>query len=129
MTISIPTHKENGKNLGNAKEMVKCMSVVVNCKDRGLKELITVRWYMGRSNSSLVVYCTIWLHDTVHHNSGHGKAGGGGYCKIGASFDAALKSAGIISSKEIYGECAVSPCLENIAQYLGYEDSIVINHG
>lgn len=131
MTIKIETNKENGKNLGNQKETVRCVSVVANCRDKGLKEIIKARWYMGRSNSASTIYCTIWLHGGNYYNSGHGNATGGGYCKESASFQSALDSAGIKTSKSTYGRGmeSVFDCLQDIASFLGYDNTIVVNHG
>ena len=131
MTIKIKTNIENGKNLGNKKETVRCVSVVATCPNSGLKEIIKARWYMGRSNSASTIYCTIWLHGGYYYNSGHGKATGAGYCKESAAFQAALDSAGIQTSKSTYGRGmeSVFDCLQDIGSFLGYENSIIVNHG
>lgn len=61
-----------------------------------ISEVITARFYMGRSAQSSVVYCCLWVSGKC---SGSGQAGGYGYHKESAALDAAIKSAGI----ELYG--------------------------
>lgn len=68
---------------------------VTGYKNGELTELITARWYMGRSSQASVVYCCVWVHGKPFWMSGKGQAGGYGYHKYSAAFAAALSSAGI----------------------------------
>ena len=73
--------KRNGRNLHDTKEMVRAFSYVKNDE-----EIITVRWYMGRSSKSSVVYCSIWINASDIYFSGTGKAGGYGYGDCSPAF-------------------------------------------
>jgi hypothetical protein len=60
-----------------------------------IKELVTVRWYMGGSSSASTVYCCLWVHGKEYWISGKGQAGGYGYHKSSAALQDAITSAGI----------------------------------
>lgn len=90
-TFTVADDPRNGKNYGGQKEMTEYLEAVTS---RG-ENPVTVRWYMGRSQSASVVYCTIWIHGQGFYRSGSGKAGGHGYCKVSAAFAEALESAGL----------------------------------
>lgn len=82
----------NGKNYGGEKELIAYLE---GCTADGGNPL-TVRWYMGRSRRASVVYCTVWYSSVGGvYLSGSGRAGGFGYCKKSAAFDAALGAAGL----------------------------------
>ena len=115
----------NGQNLSYKKEMVRAFSYVKNDK-----EIITVRWYMGRSSASSVVYCSIWVAVPDIYFSGTGKAGGYGYDKYSASFENACESAGIsiLPSISGVGESAVREVLSEIGRMLGYPNGLIVCH-
>jgi len=77
------------------KEITNTLNVYTVVKGE-IKEVITARFYMGRSASASVVYCCLWINNVC---SGKGNAGGYGYHKESAALQAALTSAGI----ELYG--------------------------
>jgi hypothetical protein len=79
----------------NNKETVNTLQVVTIVKGE-IKEVITARFYMGRSSQASVVYCCLWVGGVC---SGKGNAGGYGYHKESAALDEAITSAGI----ELYG--------------------------
>ena len=122
----------NGRNWADTKEVVRRWSVVVAGERFPykrdlrsfpfLREPITVRWYMGRSSSASVVYCSVWVRGVDHEWSGHGKAGGFGYDKYSASFEDALSGAGIKLSSSIHGagDMAVRGVLKDVIQAIGY---------
>lgn len=115
----------NGQNLSYKKEMVRAYSYVKN--DR---EIIVVRWYMGRSSTSSVVYCSIWVYVSDVYFSGTGRAGGCGYDKYSASFEDACESAGISISPSIsgVGESAIKEVLSEIGRILGYPNGLIVCH-
>ena len=69
---------------------------VLTVKKGEISEIITARFYMGRSAQASVVYCCLWVPGKC---SGYGTAGGYGYHKESAALQAAINSAGI----ELYG--------------------------
>ncbi len=115
----------NGQNLSYKKEMVRAFSYVKNDK-----EIITVRWYMGRSSKSSVIYCSLWINASDIYFSGMGKAGGYGYDKYSASFENACESAGISISPSIsgVGESAIKEVLSEIGRILGYPNGLIVCH-
>lgn len=77
------------------KETTNTLTVCAVVKGE-IKEVITARFYMGRSASASVVYCCLWINNVA---SGKGNAGGYGYHKESAALQYAITSAGI----ELYG--------------------------
>jgi len=69
---------------------------VLTVKKGDINEVITARFYMGRSAQASVVYCCLWVSGKC---SGYGTASGYGYHKESAALAAAITSAGI----ELYG--------------------------
>ena len=126
MKATIKELENNGKNYGCKKELIKTENVVSNT----LKELITVRCYMGRSANASVVYASIWVHGPEHFTSGTGKAGGYGYHKSSAAIGDAIKSAGIELSKDIegVGDSAVIEALGAIAEAMGYNKFLILEN-
>ncbi len=94
--------KHNAKNLGGEKETTDTWTLVAQTS-QGLRGIVTVRCYMGRSAQASVVYASIWVRAGEYYASGHGKAGGYGYCKASAAVDEAIRSAGITLSRSIAG--------------------------
>lgn len=76
------------------KEMVSAYSLITLHEGK-LREAITVRVYMGRSNSASVVYACVWIHGPNKHISGRGQAGGYGYHKESQAIADAFSSAGV----------------------------------
>lgn len=118
------------------KEIVK-KAHLIGLKGDKLQELAKIVWTMGRSSSASVVYCNAWFWgDDVMNGSGRGNAGGGGYCKISASFAEAVDNAGFDiwqdETKQRYlytsgsGESAVRGVLEQYARQCGVNIFIVI---
>jgi hypothetical protein len=121
--------KQNGKNLGSSKEMVDTWNLVVDL-DGELISPITVRCYMGRSSSASVVYASVWIGDRTLHTSGHGQAGGYGYCKVSAAIDNAFRSAGVELNKSIsgVGTRAVESAIVAIGKYLFGKRKMILIH-
>ena len=87
--------QENAKRPDN-KELVSAFSLVVRLPSGELREVITVKCYMGRSASASVVHAVMWVKCADGHwTSGSGSAGGYGYHKESAAIADAIKSAGI----------------------------------
>jgi hypothetical protein len=138
------TPRENGHNYGREKELTSCYSLIGSRKGLGdgwqgkpnMAELITVRTYMGRSNSASVVYASVWCHfpnDTGTpgcYAAGHGSAGGYGYHKSSAAIHSALRDAGFKFKREIagVGESAVRDALTAIARHFGYRKTLIVEH-
>ena len=120
----------NAKNLGGKKELIMALSLVVNAKDR-LREAVTVRFYMGRSAQTSVIYCSIWAWGNGVNISGYGSAGGGGYCKKSAALARAMESAGIDLSEPI-GGCGMAvarEAIEAVGRALGFGGrSLIVDH-
>jgi len=114
MKFTFGTLQSNAINLGDKKETIKTRNLIA-FKDGKFIELITARWYMGRSSSAMQVDCSVWFHSALMEQShaqwtdcsGRGKASGGGYCKQSAAFADAMLSAGIKCDADISG-CGMS---------------------
>jgi len=92
---SIVKKVENAKRPDN-KELVSAYSLVVRLPSGELREVITVKCYMGRSASASVIHAVMWVKCADGHwTSGSGHAGGYGYHKESAAIADAIKSAGI----------------------------------
>jgi len=86
---------ENARRPDN-KELVSAYSLVVRMPSGELREVITVKCYMGRSASASVVHAVLWVKCADGHwTSGSGSAGGWGYHKESAAIASAISSAGI----------------------------------
>lgn len=86
---------ENARRPDN-KELVSAYSLVVRLPSGELREVVTVKCYMGHSASASVVYAVLWVRCADGHwTSGSGSAGGYGYHKESAAIASAISSAGI----------------------------------
>ena len=92
ITATIKAGILNGRNLTPKMEIVAGKSLVALTPEGETREIVNVRWYMGRSRTASVVHCTIWTPE----NSGTGNAGGYGYDKESAALAEACENAGII---------------------------------
>jgi len=124
----------NGTNYGQIKETIATVDLIGFKRRDGLQELVSARFYRGRSRNASQVFCTVWIHG---RSSGTGKAGGYGYCKKSAAFAAALEQAGIIltddKGKPAYisgtGMTAVHQALKAIGRALGYRKVHLVCNG
>lgn len=96
--------QENARNYSNEKELVSHWSVIGKIKGE-LREVVTVKCYMGRSTNASTVYASLWVHVAGFYCSGKGSAGGYGYHKESAAVGEAIASAGI----ELYGKACGIP--------------------
>jgi hypothetical protein len=121
MKATIENQAQNAINYGYKKELTRALSVVALQGNGSPTEVITARWYMGRSSDASTVLCSIWIHGAGVYTSGHGKAGGGGYDKYSAAFADALNSAGVVLSENIagVGNSAIERACEAIVKTLG----------
>ena len=126
MKAIIKENVSNAVNYGDKKELIKTFNVVTD----GLKEVITVRCYMGRSASASTVYASIWVNAPDIHTSGKGKAGGYGYHKASAAVADAISSAGITLDTNIsgVGNSAIRDALTAIANALGFERVLIVEN-
>jgi len=117
-------YARNAVNCYGKKELMKSEKLTAfEKKTNTFHTVLDARWYMGRSSSASVLYCSVWI--TLRNGrsiSGHGSAGGGGYDKYSAAFDDAVTSAGIIleSSVHGYGEGPMHIAMTAIAKAAGY---------
>jgi hypothetical protein len=114
----------NARNYADTKEKVASLVVSVPGEDGRFAHPVEARWYIGRSKSASVVYCSVWLRSAGGPCwSGRGTAGGGGYHKESAAFEDACRSAGVTFTKEVggVGESAVREAALALAKALGYE--------
>jgi hypothetical protein len=126
MKAIIKENVSNAVNYGDKKELTKTFNVVTD----GLKEVITVRCYMGRSANASTVYASVWINTSEVHTSGKGKAGGYGYHKESAAIAAAIESAGISLDTDIsgVGDGAIKEALSAIANALGFERVLIVEN-
>ncbi len=64
---------------------------------------VRAHFFMGRSNNSSVVYCSVSISTNDLSTHGHGQANGYGYDKYSAALDSALRSANVQLSRSISG--------------------------
>lgn len=83
----------NAVNYSGEKEKISSYTVVGK-RNGSLSAIVEARFYMGRSRSASVVYCSLWVQGE-NYCSGSGKAGGYGYHKESAALQSAISSAGI----------------------------------
>ena len=135
-TAKLGPEVQHGKNLGGEKELVSAYSLIVNTKT-GPREIVTARFYMGRSNSASLVHCSVWISGPGFYTSGHGTAGGGGYDKQSAAFASALSDANVElfgpDKKRAYiggvGESAIREALDAIARAMGFNGkNLLVTH-
>lgn len=125
-------HPTNAKQPDN-KRLIHAVSVIGR-DDKGMKEVVCARFWMGLSSSSTVVQCCVWVYPHGHCMSGRGEAGGGGYCKKSSALDCALQSAGIrVASREspswqLAGSGCIREACEAVAAALGYTEIYTVNH-
>ena len=126
MKATIGKQVSNAINYGDKKELTKTFNVVTD----GLKEVITVRCYMGRSANASTVYASVWINTSEVHTSGKGKAGGYGYHKASAAIGDAINSAGIALDTDIsgVGNSAILDALTAIANALGFERVLIVEN-
>lgn len=133
LIATIPSYndsKNNAKNLGSNKETVDRYIAIAKLKtapDGDFMTVIDARFYMGRSASASVVYCSVWINCYGYSTSGHGSASGYGYDKTSSALAHALDSAGVILNRSINGSGQTREALEAITEALGYKDFTVIN--
>lgn len=129
MHAIIKNQGSNAINYGNKKETVSAYSAV-GVIDGQLREVVTVRCYMGRSANASVIYASIWVHAPNIYTSGKGNAGGYGYCKESAAIGEAITSAGIELSAPIDGRGGVIKAMEAIAFACGAQGEVlIVSHG
>ena len=126
MKATIGKQVSSAVNYGDKKELIKTFNLITD----ELKEIITVRCYMGRSASASTVYASIWINSPGYHSSGKGKASGYGYHKGSAAIGAAIESAGIGLSKDIsgVGNGAIHEALGAIAEAMGYNKFLIVEN-
>lgn len=130
--------QSNAINQGQKKETITNRTLIA-FKDGKFIELITARWYMGRSSSATQIDCSVWFHSAIMEKShaqwtdcsGRGKAGGGGYCKQSAAFEEAMNSAGIKCDHGISGRgmSVVEDAMIALAKQQGFEVVHIVRGG
>ena len=139
LTAKLTQERQNAVNRSHNKEIISTYNAVVSTKN-GLKDVVNIRSYMGRSNMASVVYSSIWVNGKNFWTSGAGSAGGCGYHKESAAIDEAIQSAGIElfgnlfesgnTKKRTYihgvGETAIIKAIEAIVKACGYKGKCLI---
>ena len=119
-----PTTPTNARNLSDKKETTDHAYAVTTAA-----EPVCVRWFMSRRSDANIVHCSIWIRTKAGgYFSGYGVAGGYGYCKRSAAFDAAVRSAGVKLSENVagVGEAAVREAMRAIARACGYPKTNIV---
>ena len=104
----------------DAKECIEQLKLVA-VTEYGLRCLITLRFYMGKSPSASVVYAVLELHElgpkVPEQRTASGRAGGGGYHKKSAAASEAFVNAGVLLSKGIdsVGDGAIREAMRAVA--------------
>lgn len=128
-TAKLPAENiETARSYGSEKETHNIMHVIAATRD-GMRQIITCRFYSGRSRGSSVHYCSVWFTGKAsRYGSGTGKAGGWGYHKDSAALDAALRAAGVELGYSIsgVGDSAMRDALRALAAALGYRKAIIV---
>lgn len=121
------SEKRNAINYGGDKELIRSLNAVVSHKGK-LKEVVTLRFYMGRSRNAQTVYASVWVSGKCFYASGTGKASGWGYCKRSASASEAFKSAGITFDSPVGGRgmSVVHEAIGETVRALGYRGQLLI---
>ena len=117
----------NARNWGGDKEMIKALSAVVMTKGT-LREVVTLRLYMGRSKNAETVLASVWVIGNGTHKGGTGNAGGWGYCKRSAAASQAFRSAGIAFDEPVDGRgmSVVREAMEATVRAMGYRGQVLI---
>lgn len=95
----------NARNYHGEKELIRGIKLIDKKTER---VIVDARWYMGKSASASVVYCSMWcmgrgVYEAAHSTSGKGTADGYGYHKASAALASAITSAGITLYGSPYG--------------------------
>jgi hypothetical protein len=146
VTLPAVTNVSNGKNFKGDKPLWHSLKLLVlptalQIKKNSLyfrddtpkvTELAELCVWGPASRSGSRVYATIWVHANGCHVSGHGTAGGYGYCKASAACGEALRSAGFILERRVdgVGMSAVEDALIEIGIAFGYRrKQLYVVHG
>jgi hypothetical protein len=118
----------NARNYEGEKRTVNRLRFVSAGK---METVVDARWWMGRSTSASVVYCSVWVSPPVTSEypavSGRGTAGGSGYHKESAALEDAFTSAGV-TFEQYFGGCgdsAMQKAIEAAAAFLGVEGRVI----
>lgn len=130
--ITPPQHTHSNAKNYSTKELITVWSVVAHDPadhNAPLKEIISTRWYTGKSNQASTVYCNLYLYADCRNN-GTGKAGGYGYDKQSAALQDAIESAGVKLDTAIdgRGSSASREALEAIAVDMGYKTFLIVEN-
>lgn len=144
----LPTTEHHNASQPRNREIV-CNWTATTIYKGKIVQPITLRMWMGRSNSANRVEACIWISSRAKHTgprdvdaSGKGQASGYGYCKMSAAADDAINSAGVeLSRIDSNGEkrkrvsvggtgmSEVKAALVAICRAMGYRGEItVIGH-
>ena len=120
---------EKAKNMKPEKELVSALSCIGE-KNGVMKEVVIIRWYMGRSKSCSTVYCSFWVADSEGWISNSDRGSGGNYHKESATLASAYHKAQIRFDEAIdgRGDFAAHESATAIAQALGYKNTLIVKH-
>lgn len=96
-----------------------------------LDTIVEARWWMGKSASASVVYCSVWVYPPLAtgapSTSGRGSAGGCGYHKESAALEDAFASAGVKFEAHFNGagEAAMVRAIATVGAFFGVEGKVI----
>lgn len=116
----------------NAKECVNRMELIA-FKDESFHQLAKIKWYMGRSKNSSVVYCKTWLSGQLIPSEvkifgvlGIGESEASGF-KENSSFSNAFKNAGFTTDFDFtaYSFRGIEHFLHELANQSGFDKTYI----
>jgi hypothetical protein len=109
--------QNNAVNHSGKKELIDSINIIGKLNGQ-LRTIVTARFYMGKSASASVVYCSLWVNAGENSTSGKGSAGGYGYHKESQALQYAIESAGISLWGSAYSdENGLLPCWVNNPEF------------
>ena len=127
------TENDNGKNNGQKMETISTYKVIDKKTEH---EIILIRVYIGRSRNAETVKASVWI-DGIKENkrpsdwsqwgsiSGHGSAGGWGYCKESTAVCDAFASAGVQFFGSLSSYMDKKPDMKKQVYFGGYGTSFI----
>ena len=128
-TLTKTREDSTTKNYRGDKELINSICAVIPYMGTmRSQKIVRADFYMSRSSSASVVYCTVWINGNGYHVSGSGRAGGHGYHKESAALNDALFNCGIDLYEDITGrgDAAMKDAIEAVVIALGFENDALI---
>lgn len=125
---NIKASTNNVKYAYEKKELISGFSLL-GLRKNTTRDLVTIKFYTGRSRNSSIVYCNFWASDDRNTFSGSGTAGGGGYHKASAALQEAINSSGIRLNTPIdgRGDSSMREAIKAIGNFFGYRKLYLVS--